>query len=164
VFRKSPHLLNLNERFGPFGLSGGFSDLRSFATAAVTQHFPRTLARNSGGSNPDFRLPTSDELAALEKFMRAQEFPPGTDPNKFNLNRFVVTAAQQRGLDAFNRAGCSAFCHNGTVLTNSALFNTGVVNQTINSAGMDNLPCEPSTACGTRAFVVRQLFNIANLG
>jgi hypothetical protein len=29
---------------------------------------------------------------------------------------------------------------------------------------LDNLPCEPSTACGTRAFSVRQLFNIANLG
>src|SRR5256885_16822664 len=29
---------------------------------------------------------------------------------------------------------------------------------------MDNLPCEPSTACGTRAFSVRQLFNVANLG
>jgi hypothetical protein len=164
VFRKSPHLLNLNQRFGPFGLSGSVPDLQTFATGAVTQHFPRTLARNSGGSNPDFRLPTPDELAALEAFMRAQEFPPGTDPNKFNLNRFVITAAQQRGFaDFFGRANCS-FCHSGTVLTNSALFNTGVVNQTINSAAVDNLPCEPSTACGTRAFSVRQLFNIANLG
>src|SRR5262249_40068151 len=45
VFRKSPHLLNLNQRFGAFGLSG-FADLRSFTTGAVTQHFPRTLARN----------------------------------------------------------------------------------------------------------------------
>src|SRR5262249_36754054 len=163
VFRKSPHLLNLNQRFGAFGLSGSVGNLQSFATAAVTQHFPRTLARNSGGSDPDFRLPTSDELAALEKFMRAQEFPAGTDPNKFNLNRFVITAAQQRGFNAFNLAGCS-FCHFGTVLSDSALFNTGVVNQTINSAGMDSLPCEPSTACGTRAFSVRQLFNVANLG
>src|SRR5215472_15943335 len=63
VFRKSPHLLNLNQRTGPFGLSGSVGDLQSFATGAVTQHFPRTLARNSG---PDFRLPTPDELAALE--------------------------------------------------------------------------------------------------
>jgi hypothetical protein len=38
------------------------------------------------------------------------------------------------------------------------------VNQTINSAAVDNLPCEPSTACGTRAFSTRQLFNVANLG
>jgi cytochrome c peroxidase len=164
VFRKSPHLLNLNQRSGPFGLSGSFPDLQSFATGAVTQHFPRTLARNSGGSDPDFRLPTSDELAALEAFMRAQEFPAGTDPNKFDLNRFVITAAQQRGSAAFFGAANCSVCHSGTVLTNSLLFNTGVVNQTINSAGRDNLPCEPSTACGTRTFSVRQLFNIANLG
>jgi len=164
VFRKSPHLLNLNQRFGPFGLSGSVNDLQSFATGAVTQHFPRTLARNSGGSDPDFRLPTSDELAAMEAFMRSLDFPAGADPNKFNLNRFVLTAAQQRGFNAFfGQAKCS-FCHSGTVLTDSALFNTGVVNQTINSAAVDNLPCEPSTACGTRAFSTRQLFNVANLG
>jgi cytochrome c peroxidase len=164
VFRKSPHLLNLSQRFGPFGLSGSVFDLQSFAAGAVTQHFPRSLNRNSGGSNPDFRLPTSDELAAMEAFMRAQEFPPGTDPNKFNLNRFVVTAAQQRGLNAFFGAAKCAECHGGTILGTSATFNTGVVNQTINSAAMDNLPCEPSTACGQRTFIVRQLFNIANLG
>src|SRR5947209_7591348 len=164
VFRKSPHLLNLSQRFGPFGLSGSVFDLQSFATGAVTQHFPRTLARNSGGSNPDFRLPTPDELAAMEAFMRAQEFPAGTDPNKFNLNRFLLTAAQQRGFNAFFGAAKCSFCHSGTVLTDSAVFNTGVVNQVINSAALDNLPCEPSTACGTRAFSVRQLFNIANLG
>jgi cytochrome c peroxidase len=164
VFRKSPHLLNLNQRPSPFGLSGSVGDLQTFATGAVTQHFPRTLARNSGGSNPDFRLPTSAELAALEAFMRAQEFPAGTDPNKFNLNRFVVTAAQQRGFGFFNGAAKCGTCHIGTVFSQSFLFNTGVANQTINSAGVDNLPCEPSTACGTRAFVVRQLFNIANLG
>lgn len=163
VFRKSPHLLNLNERANPFGLSGNFTDLQSFATGAVTQHFPRTLARNSGGLDPDFRLPTSSELAAMVAFMRSLDFPAGTDPNKFNLNNFVLTAAQQRGFNAFNQAKCS-FCHSGIVLTDSLPFNTGVVNQTINSAGMDNLPCEPSTPCGSRAFVTRQLFDIANLG
>src|SRR5262249_46892146 len=93
--------------------------------------------------------------------------PAGTDPNKFNLNRFAITAAQQRGLAAFNTGKCS-FCHAGTVLGGTAfsgaLFNTGGGNQIINSAGMDNLPCEPSTACGTRAFSIRQLFNVANLG
>src|SRR6476646_1333591 len=164
VFRKSPHLLNLSQRFGPFGLSGSVGDLQSFATGAVTQHFPQTLNRNSGGTDPDFRLLTPDELAAMEAFMRSLEFPAGTDPNKFNLTQFVVTAAQQRGFNAFfGQAKCS-FCHSGTVLTDSALFNTGVVNQVINSAGVDNLPCEHSGACGTRVFSVRQLFNIANLG
>jgi len=167
VFRKSPHLLNLRQRFfSGFGLSGNFSNLQSFATGAVQQHFPRTLARNSGGSNPDFRLPTPDELAAMEAFMRSLDFPAGTDPNKFNLNNFVVTAAQQRGSNAFFGAAKCSFCHSGTVLSSGCCdtISTGVVNQTINSAGVDNLPCEPNTPCGTRAFVVRQLFNIANLG
>src|SRR5262249_62374440 len=109
LFRKSPHLLNLSQRSGPFGLSGSVPDLQSFATGAVTQHFPRTLNRNSGGSDPDFRLPTSDELAAMEAFMRAQEFPAGTDPNKFQLSRFLLTPRQQRGLAFFNPARCSPF-------------------------------------------------------
>jgi hypothetical protein len=162
VFRKSPHLLNLSQRIGPFGLSGSFGSIEAFVTGAVTQHFPRTLARNSGGSAPDFRLPTSDELGAMFVFLTAQDFPPGTNPNKFDLNQFVVTAAQQRGFnDFFGPAKCS-FCHTGTILTSEGLFDTGVVNQTINSAAVDNLPCE-GTPCGSRAFVIRQLFNIANL-
>lgn len=164
VFRKSPHLLNLSQRFGPFGLSGSVFDLQSFATGAVTQHFPRTLARNSSGTAPDFRLPTSEELVAMEAFMRSLDFPAGTNPNKFNLNNFVVTAAQQRGLNAFFGAAKCSFCHASNILNSSAAFNTGVVNQTINSAGVDNLPCEPASPCGSRAFSVRQLFNIANLG
>ena len=164
VFRKSPHLLNMSQRFGPFGLSGSVNDLQSFATGAVTQHFPRTLNRNSGGSDPDFRLPTPDELAAMEAFMRSLDFPAGTDPNKFNLNRFVLTAAQQRGSNAFFGAAKCSFCHASTILNSSAAFNTGVVNQTINSAGVDNLPCEPASPCGQRTFSTRQLFNIANLG
>src|SRR6478672_2262563 len=165
VFRKSPHLLNLSQRFGPFGLSGSVGDLQSFATGAVTQHFPRTLNRNSGGTDPDFRLPTPDELAAMEAFMRSLEFPAGTDPNKFNLNNFIVTAAQQRGFAAFNGAAKCANCHQGTVLA-AGSFDTGVVNQVINSGGLDNLPCEPSVGapCGSRSFLTRQLFNIANLG
>jgi hypothetical protein len=167
VFRKSPHLLNLSQRFfSGFGLSGNFGNLQSFATGAVQQHFPRTLARNSGGTNPDFRLPTPDELADMEAFMRSLDFPAGNNPNKFNLNNFVVTAAQQRGRDAFFGAAKCAECHGGTVLNSGCCdtISTGVVNQTINSAAVDNLPCEPNTPCGTRAFVVRQLFNIANLG
>ena len=167
VFRKSPHLLNLSQRFfSGFGLSGNFSNLQTFATGAVQQHFPRTLARNSGGSNPDSRLPSPDELAAMEAFMRSLDFPAGNNPNKFSLNNFVVTAAQQRGFNAFFGAAKCSECHGGTVLNTGCCdtISTGVVNQTINSAGVDNLPCEPNTPCGTRAFVVRQLFNIANLG
>jgi alpha-tubulin suppressor-like RCC1 family protein len=194
VFRKSPHLINLS-RTAPFGFSGDVPDLRTFATGAVIQHFTRPgnftidvggnitidsggvlSTRRSTGPNPDFRLPTQDELAAIEAFLLSLEFPSGSDPDKFNLDRFAVTDAQKRGRDAFfGPAKCSE-CHGGPVLAQTtvsilgkpigvnASFNTGVVNQAINSAGVDNLPCEPSVGqCGSREFSVPQLFNVKNL-
>ena len=140
------------------------------------QHFPRTLARLSTGGNPDFRLPTAAELAAMEAFMLAEEFPPGTDPNKFDLDRFALTAQQQSGRTAFLGAAKCSQCHGGDVLAVTtvdilgkgigvnAAFDTGVVNEPINGAGIDNLSCEPSVGmCGTREFSTPQLFNVKNL-
>lgn len=46
----------------------GSGSLRDFALGAVTQHFPRTLARVPGR---DFRVPTDEELDALEVFQLA---------------------------------------------------------------------------------------------
>ena len=175
VFRKSPHLLNLS-RTAPFGLSGEFADTQVFATGAVMQHFPRTLARLSTGGNPDFRLPTAAELAAMEAFMLAGDFPPGNDPDKFDLDRFALTAQQQSGRTAFFGAAKCSQCHGGDVLAVTtvdilgkgigvnAVFDTGVVNEPINGPGIDNLPCEPSVGmCGTREFSTPQLFNVKNL-
>lgn len=74
VMRGVPHLLSLSTSTespnGPrTGWSGdgapGDGSLRSFATGAVIQHFPKTLNRVAG---VDFRLPTDDELDALEAF------------------------------------------------------------------------------------------------
>lgn len=45
--------------------SPGDGTLRSFAIGAVVQHFPKTLGRQE---NADFRLPSEDELDALEAF------------------------------------------------------------------------------------------------
>jgi cytochrome c peroxidase len=175
VFRKSPQLLNLS-RTAPFGFSGDIPDLETFSAGAVRQHFPRTLARAETGGNPDFRIPTPDELAAMKEFMVAQEFPPGNDPNKFDLNNFATTAAEQRGRDAFfGQAKCSQ-CHGGDVLAQTTVailnqpigvngrFNTGVVNQPVNSPGVDDLPSEGSNPPGSRTFSVPQLFNAKNLG
>src|SRR3989454_5420239 len=178
VFHKSPPFLNMS-RTALFGFSSNIPDLQTFAKGAVTQHLPRTLTRNSSGPNADFRLPTSAELAAMEAFMLAQEFPAGTDPDKFNLNRFATTPAQQRGRDAFFglTAKCSE-CHGGPVLAQTTVsiqnkpigingtFNTGVVNQPINGPAADNLPCERDPmigTCGSREFNVPQLFNVKNL-
>ena len=174
VFRKSPHILNLS-RTGPFGFDGRSPDLKSFTLDAVRQHFPRTLARSETNPNPDFRMPTSEELEAMEAFQLAQEFPEGTDPGKFNLDRFVTTPAQQRGRNVFNGIGKCVFCHGGPVLAATTIsfpglaagvngrFNTGVARQPINGAGVDNLPCEPSVGvCASREFSVPSLLNVAN--
>jgi cytochrome c peroxidase len=154
VFRKSPHLLNM--RFtAPFGFSGDVSDLRTFSGNAITQHFPRTLARSHSSATPDFRLPTTAELAALEAFMLAQEFPAGPDPAKFNLDRFVVTAAQRRGRDAFfgNQAKCSR-CHGGPVLATTTV---SVQGKPVGvNAAFD-------TGIARREISVPQLFNVVNL-
>ena len=69
VMRGVPHTLALRTSSGRMGWSGdgspGDGSLRSFATGAVIQHFPKTLERVEG---VDFRLPTSAELDALEAF------------------------------------------------------------------------------------------------
>lgn len=178
VFRKSPHLLNLS-RTAPHGFSGDVPDLQTFVTGAVTQHFPRTLARSNIGSAPDFRFPTAAERAAMEAFMLAQEFPAGSDSNKFDLSRFVTTSAEQRGQTAFFGAAKCSQCHGGTVLAATtvsiqgkgvgvnAAFNTGVVNREINASFFDNLPPERqggTGAAGSREFSTPQLFNVKNVG
>jgi len=74
VMRGVPHTLGLPTSVGSLeeprtGWSGdGAPDdgsLRSFATGAVIQHFTKTLNRVE---DEDFRLPTEDELDALEAF------------------------------------------------------------------------------------------------
>jgi cytochrome c peroxidase len=78
VMRGVPHTLALgpSTRNGATGWSGDGSpgDLRDFAIGAVTQHFPKTLARrpctleNFDPNLCDFRLPTSEELDAMLAF------------------------------------------------------------------------------------------------
>jgi cytochrome c peroxidase len=74
VPRGVPHTLalatSIRSNGGPrLGWSGdgapGDGTLRSFATGAVTQHFTKTLSRVPG---IDFRLPSDDELVAMEAF------------------------------------------------------------------------------------------------
>ena len=84
VMRGVPHILALNTSLRPAandgtttppnertGWSGdgapGSGTLREFAIGAVTQHFTQTLKRRPG---VDFRLPTDEELDALEAFQR----------------------------------------------------------------------------------------------
>ncbi|MDH5538904.1 MAG: hypothetical protein OEY03_05815, partial [Rhizobacter sp.] len=74
TMRGVPHVLAMrNSVASPQGPRTGWSgdgapgdgSLRSFATGAVIQHFTKTLNRVAG---IDFRLPTDDELDAMEAF------------------------------------------------------------------------------------------------
>ena len=78
VLRSSMHIFALGLSTNPegdvpvantLGWSGdgspGAGSLREFAVGAIVQHLPKTLARMEG---VDFRLPTAEELDALEAF------------------------------------------------------------------------------------------------
>jgi cytochrome c553 len=104
----------------------GDGALRDFATGAVMQHFPRTLARIDGS---DFRLPNDGELNDMEAFQRAL----GRDgPITANLATMPLLGAQAlAGRDLFVAAAtrCNG-CHNNAGATNAAgvnrNFNTGI--------------------------------------
>jgi cytochrome c peroxidase len=170
VFRASPHLLNIAHT-APYGLSGDIPDLDVFCEGAVRQHFPQSMARVVG---VDFRLPTAQELQAMTAFMNSISNPSDQD---FSLARFVTTAAQKRGFNAFfDTQGKCFTCHSGPVLAHSAAtiagfsiagmndnFDTGVANRAINGPGGDNLPTEPAglqTGHSTRRFNTPTLFGI----
>jgi cytochrome c peroxidase len=164
VFRNSPHLLNLAQT-APYGLSGEFADLQVFALGAVQQHFPQTFGREA---DVDFRLPTEDELIAMEAFMQSIHLPANQG---FDLENFVTTVQQRRGSDLFFSTAKCFNCHNGPVLADSVAalgggnrnFNTGVVNQRIDledraeNPGGGALPLE---AGGLREFNTPPLFGV----
>ena len=106
----------------------GDGSLRSFATGAVIQHFTKTLARVPG---VDFRLPSAEELDALEAFQlslgRQVEL-------ELPLSLTGVLASRGQTLFLDNTKGKCNICHrnaganaflNGQDLGN-ANFNTGV--------------------------------------
>jgi cytochrome c peroxidase len=139
VMRGVPHTLALRTSTdnGATGWSGDGSPgtLRDFATGAVTQHFPKTLARractleNFDPNLCDFRLPTSEELDAMEAFQlslgRQQEIDLATLP-AFNdatveEGRALFETAPAR--DGSTRS-CDACHSNGG--TGDRQFDTGV--------------------------------------
>lgn len=140
VQRGVPHTLGLpisiDSPAGPrTGWSGdgapGDGSLRSFATGAVIQHFTKTLDRIA---DVDFRLPTPDELDALEAFQlslgRQSELSL-----PLPLKGTVVIRGQEIFLD--NGLGKCNICHQnagananlGGQDLGNANFDTGVENQ-----------------------------------
>ena len=136
-FRAVPGILNL-DLTAPYGLSGNVGDLQTFSTDAVTQHFPKTLARKTSGKIPDFVLPTAQQLKDLEAFMlSAPELRSPADGNFFlgpgidsvlsntdDPDASLPTRAEVRGRENFLSVGCTA-CHTNAVFADGN-FNTNV--------------------------------------
>jgi hypothetical protein len=145
VMRGVPHTLGLRTSVtspgGPrTGWSGdgapGDGSLRSFATGAVIQHFTKSLNRVPG---VDFRLPTDEELDALEAFQlslgRQQEL---TLP--LRLRGTVAKRGQEIFLD--NKLGKCNFCHVNAGAT--ANFGGGSLGNANFNTGVEDLPDQPA--------------------
>ena len=158
--RGIPHVLALRTSVdsaqGPrTGWSGdgapGDGTLRSFATGAVIQHFPKTLNRIAG---VDFRLPTDTELDAMEAFMlslgRQQELAL-----PLALQGTVALRGQAIFLD--NSLGKCNLCHvNAGATANfgggslgNANFDTGVEQLLDQPADLTGEPVPPDDGFGT---------------
>ncbi|MGH7491522.1 MAG: hypothetical protein ACREOO_03920, partial [bacterium] len=159
VMRGVPHTLalptSINSPDGPrTGWSGdgapGDGSLRSFAIGAVIQHFTKTLNRVPG---VDFRLPTEEELDALEAFQlslgRQQDL---TLP--LPLQGTVPKRGQEIFLD--NALGKCNICHSnagananlGGQNRGNASFDTGVEDLPDLPAGLTGEPVPPDDGFG----------------
>lgn len=149
VLRGVPHVLALRTSVdspqGPrLGWSGdgapGDGSLRSFAVGAVIQHFTKTLNRVVGA---DFRLPTDEELDALEAFQlslgRRQDL---TLP--LRLKGTVPKRGQEIFLD--NSLGKCNLCHVNAGAT--ANFGRGSLGNANFDTGVENLPDQPARLTG----------------
>lgn len=151
TMRGIPHTLGLSQTVssaqGPrTGWSGdgapGDQSLRAFATGAVIQHFSRTTDRIAG---VDFRLPTDEELNALEAFQLSlgrQEELSLPLPLK---DRFAA-----RGQEIFNDpvSGKCFACHfNAGANGAPAVFGENAGNLNFNT-GVEDLPDKPADMTG----------------
>jgi len=147
VRRGVPHTFALRNSVlsnaGPHtGWSGdgapGDKSLRSFATGAVIQHFTKTLNRVPG---VDFRLPTADELDALEAF----QLSSGRQQD-LQLPLKLKSVIALRGQEIFNdpaKAKCGV-CHlNAGANANPDFFGANPGNLNFNT-GVEDLPDKPT--------------------
>lgn len=151
TLRGIPHTLGLstsvNSAQGPMtGWSGdgspGDLSLRSFATGAVIQHFTLTTDRVAG---IDFRLPTEEELDALEAFQLSLGRKEDPQLPLLFKNKVVM-----RGQELFNdRASGKCFaCHfNAGANAAPALFGADAGNLNFNT-GVEDLPDQPPDMTG----------------
>ena len=149
--RGVPHTLALStsiaSRAGPqTGWSGdgspGDGSLRSFATGAVIQHFTKTTRRIPG---VDFRLPTDEELDALEAFQLSLG-RQGELSLPLPLRSVVTARGQEIFLD--NTLGKCNACHdNAGANGDPAIFGPNAGNLNFNT-GVEDLPDQPQDLTG----------------
>lgn len=143
VMRGVPHTLSLpltdgvgngfsdppNQRLGWSGDGApGRGTLHEFSFGAIMQHFTKSLARRPG---IDFRIPTEEELDALEAF---QLFTGRQKVTDFSIFSGILPTDPHaaNGSNLFFTVGCSS-CHtdlSGFPDPGNLNFNTGVVNLT----------------------------------
>ena len=112
----------------------GTGSLREFATGAIREHLTKDIRRRE---NIDFRLPTSDELAALEAFMltlgRHEELDIAPETGVTFRSKLVELGRQPFTNE---RSGQCAFCHrNATALNKTpanGMFDIGVNRRQLN--------------------------------
>lgn len=149
VMRSVPHTLGMGHTVasptGPrTGWSGdgapGDGSLRAFATGAVIQHFTKTLDRVPG---VDFRLPTTDELDAIEAFTlslgRQQEL-------RLPLPLKGVVARRGQAIFLDDRLGKCNVCHQNAG-ANAALNGVQLGNANLDT-GVEALPDIPARLSG----------------
>ncbi len=145
--RGVPHTLamraSIDSRDGPrTGWSGdgapGDGSLRSFATGAVIQHFTRSTRRIA---NVDFRLPTDEELDALEAF----QLSLGRQEDlELPLQLTGVVAARGQEIFLDNTLGKCNACHlNAGANGDPAIFGPGAGNLNFDT-GVENLVDQPA--------------------
>jgi mono/diheme cytochrome c family protein len=151
TMRGIPHTLALRTSVAsPQGPRTGWSgdgapadgSLRSFATGAVIQHFTRTLNRVAG---VDFRLPTAEELDALEAFQlslgRADDLIL-----PLPLKGTVAKRGQAIFLD--DSLGKCSICHRNAG-ANAVLGGQPAGNASFNT-GVEDLPDQPARLTGEK--------------
>lgn len=152
TMRGIPHTLGLRTSVdspdGPrTGWSGdgapGDGTLRSFATGAVIQHFTKTTDRVAG---VDFRLPTEDELDALEAFQlslgRQEEL-------KLPLPLKGVVPARGQEIFMDPTLGKCNLCHENAG-ANANIPSVGIIGNANFNTGVEDLPDQPADLTGER--------------
>lgn len=148
VLRSVPHLLALGTSITPekefegtvvthalgWSADGAPDDgsLRSFTIGAVMQHMPKTLNRETG---VDFRLPTDDELDALEAYMLSLGRSEELDLDAMFFSSPIV----QKGRELFHSkepgTGQCKGCHLNAGANSSSSLQNGN-----RDTGVDNMP------------------------